>query len=89
MYGAEKNHDKFPDGGLEANIVLLGSFIGLIADFGIANALGAIESYIALHQLAGVPKSTLGWIFSLHLGFMYFFGVFLVNCLINLEQDLQ
>lgn len=76
MYGAEKNHDKFPDGGLEANIVLLGSFIGLIADFGIANALGAIESYIALHQLAGVPKSTLGWIFSLHLGFMYFFGVF-------------
>ncbi|RCK54515.1 putative transporter MCH4 [Candida viswanathii] len=76
MYGTETNHDKFPDGGLQANIVLFGSFIGLIADFGIANALGAIESYISLHQLAGVPKSTLGWIFSLHLGCMYFFGVF-------------
>ncbi|KAL6452154.1 MCH4 Probable transporter MCH4 [Candida maltosa Xu316] len=65
MYGTEQNIDTFPDGGTQANLVLLGSFIGLIADFGIANSLGAIES-----------KSTLGWVFSLHLGVMYFGGVF-------------
>ena len=70
---------QFPDGGTQANLVLLGSFIGLIADFGIANSLGAIESYVSSHQLKDISKSQVGWVFSLHLGCMYWFGVFLVS----------
>lgn len=76
MYGSEKDHSSFPDGGTQANLVLLGSFIGLIADFGIANSLGAIESYVSSHQLKDISKSQVGWVFSLHLGCMYWFGVF-------------
>ncbi|RLV95986.1 putative transporter MCH4 [Spathaspora sp. JA1] len=76
MYGSEANPHLFPDGGLEANLVLLGSFIGLIADFGIANSLGAIESYVSYHQLSKISKTDVSWVFSLHLGVMYFGGVF-------------
>lgn len=75
MYAAEKNPEKFPDGGLEAYLVLFGSFFGLIADFGIANSLGAIEAYVSTHQLKDTKRSNVSWVFSLHLGVMYFGGV--------------
>ncbi|CAI5756758.1 unnamed protein product [Candida verbasci] len=75
MYGSDLNTN-IPDGGLKAYLVLIGSFFGLIADFGIANSLGAIESYISDHQLNDISTNKVGWIFSLHLGIMYFGGVF-------------
>lgn len=76
MYGSEANPLAFPEGGKDANLVLLGSFLGLVADFGIPNSLGAIESYVSAHQLKDIPKSDVGWVFSLHLGVMYLGGVF-------------
>lgn len=76
MYGSEANPHEFPEGGKEANLVLLGSFLGLVADFGIPNALGAIESYVSSNQLKDVSKADVGWVFSLHLGVMYLGGYF-------------
>ncbi|GEQ70837.1 hypothetical protein JCM33374_g4517 [Metschnikowia sp. JCM 33374] len=76
MYSSEANPDSFPDGGLEAYLVLAGAFFGLIADFGIPNGMGAIEAYVSKNQLADYKPSTVSWIFSLHLGTMYFGGVF-------------
>lgn len=76
MFGSEKNPESFPDGGYQANIVLLGSFIGLIADFGIANSMGAIESYVSVNQLKNLKQTDVSWVFSLHFGVMYFGGVF-------------
>lgn len=76
MFSLEANPEAFPDGGLSAYLVLLGSFCGLIADFGIPNSMGAIETYVSTHQLSGENLSTVSWIFSLHLGVMYFCGVF-------------
>lgn len=75
MYASEANPDDFPDGGLAAYLVLFGSFMGLIADFGIANSLGAIQSYVTRHQLEHVSESTASWVFSMHLGVMYFGNV--------------
>lgn len=75
MYASEANPDDFPDGGLSAYLVLFGSFMGLIADFGIANSLGAIQSYVTSHQLENVSESTASWVFSMHLGVMYFGNV--------------
>lgn len=75
MYASEANPDNFPDGGLEAYLVLFGSFMGLIVDFGIGNSLGAIQSYVSSHQLENVPESTASWVFSIHLGVMYFGSV--------------
>lgn len=76
MYQSEKNPHDFPDGGKDAYITLLGSCIGLIIDFGIANSLGAIESYVTSHQLESVDDTSVSWVFTLHLGVMYFGGVF-------------
>lgn len=75
MYSSEIDPDRFPDGGTKAYIVLFGAFCGLIVDFGIPNGMGAIEAYILAHQLAEYKSSTVGWVFSLHLGLMYFGGV--------------
>ncbi|KAK6455820.1 monocarboxylate permease [Scheffersomyces xylosifermentans] len=76
MYKSEAHPEGFPDGGWRANLVLFGSFMGLIADFGIANSLGAIEAYVSTHQLKDVKQTNVSWVFSLHLGVMYFGGVF-------------
>lgn len=56
-------------------MTLLGSFMGLIIVFGIANSLGAIESYVSTHQLKNVKDTSVSWVFTLHLGVMYFGGV--------------
>lgn len=75
MYASEANPEDFPDGGIEAYLVLFGSFMGLIVDFGIGNSLGAIQSYVSSHQLENVPESTASWVFSIHMGVMYFGSV--------------
>lgn len=75
MYSVETDPDAFPDGGFDAYQVLLGSFCGLIVDFGIPNAMGAIQTYVSMHQLSEYKLSTITWIFSLHLGVMYLGGV--------------
>lgn len=79
MFSLEKNPEDFPDGGLNAYIVLFGCFCGLIADFGIPNSLGAIEAYVSNSQLSNVKQSTVSWVFSLHIGVMFFFVVFSGN----------
>ncbi|SMN22460.1 similar to Saccharomyces cerevisiae YOL119C MCH4 Protein with similarity to mammalian monocarboxylate permeases [Maudiozyma saulgeensis] len=63
----DENGRTYPEGGLDAWLVVLGSFVGLIPIFGMVNSLGAIESYVSKHQLAGVAQSTISWIFSLYL----------------------
>ncbi|KAI3406763.2 hypothetical protein KGF56_000368 [Candida oxycetoniae] len=76
MYGSENDPDNFPEGGKDAYLVMLGSFIGLIADFGIPNSLGAIESYISKNQLKDISNAQVGWVFSLNLSVMWLGGVF-------------
>lgn len=75
MYKNEENQEQFPDGGKEAYMVLFGSFFGLIVDFGIANSMGALESYVSTHQLQDIESSRVSWVFSIHLGVMYLGGI--------------
>ncbi|KAH3660006.1 hypothetical protein OGAPHI_007211 [Ogataea philodendri] len=60
-----------PDGGKRAYMVLAGSFIGLLVDFGLVNAVGSIQSYLALHQLADVSSASSSLIFSFFLTMVY------------------
>lgn len=55
----------YPEGGLEAWIVVFGCFSGLIACFGLLNSTGIMENYLENHQLQNESTSTIGWIFSL------------------------
>jgi hypothetical protein len=63
----------YPEGGLEAWLVVFGCFCGQLSVYGIVNTSGVYESYFAANQLANYDSSSIGWIFSLYL-FIVFFG---------------
>lgn len=73
---AIKSPTNFPDGGWKAYSVVLGSHIGLIINFGILNAIGAVQAYIASHQLAGENVSDISWVFSIYMCLPFLLGVF-------------
>ncbi|KAI0136127.1 MFS general substrate transporter [Hypoxylon sp. NC0597] len=65
----------FPEGGLKAWLVVFGSFCAMISVYGIINSAAVFESYFSTHQLAGYDSSTIGWIFSVYLFIVFFFGI--------------
>ncbi|KAJ5788759.1 hypothetical protein N7457_003749 [Penicillium paradoxum] len=54
--------DTFPDGGLPSWCVVAGSFLLLMATFGVINTTGILQNYFASHQLASYSPSAVGWI---------------------------
>ncbi|ABN65215.2 monocarboxylate permease homolog [Scheffersomyces stipitis CBS 6054] len=65
----------YPDGGWRAYGVVLGSFLGLTVSFGLINSVGAIQAYIATHQLVNEATSTISWIFSIYLTIAFGVGI--------------
>ncbi len=65
----------FPEGGLEAWLVVLGAFCAMLSLFGLINSAAVFESYFASHQLADRTASEIGWIFSLYLFIVFFVGI--------------
>lgn len=70
------NPADFPDGGLEAWLVVLGSFCCLFVSFGWINCIGVFQDYYQEHLLTGYSSSTISWIPSLELFMMFFGGPF-------------
>lgn len=68
--------EDYPDGGIQAYLVLLGSFLGLTANFGCTNSVGAIQTYLANHQLADESASVISWIFSIYQALALTFTIF-------------
>ena len=56
----------YPEGGLRAWSVVVGSFSGMLASFGLMNTIGTFQAYLSTHQLAHYSEGTIGWIFSLY-----------------------
>ena len=67
--------DTFPEGGLEAWLVVFGSFCAMLSVYGLINSAAVFESYFSEHQLAGQSPSTVGWIFSVYLFVVFFAGI--------------
>ena len=63
----------YPEGGLRANLVVLGAFCAMLSCFGLMNTIGTLQTYLSTHQLASYSPSAIGWIFSIYI-FMAFFG---------------
>ncbi|KAF1985567.1 MFS general substrate transporter [Aulographum hederae CBS 113979] len=68
----------YPEGGLRAWLVVLGSFCAMLAAFGIMNTIGVFQSHLATHQLSHYSESTIGWLFSLYV-FISFAGGLLIG----------
>lgn len=65
----------YPEGGLGAWSVVLGSFMGLVASLGMMNTVGVYHSYISEHQLSGYSESSISWIFSMYVFLSFFCGL--------------
>lgn len=69
------NEVTYPEGGLGAWSVVLGSFMGLVASLGMMNSVGIYHAYIAEHQLANYSESSVSWIFSMYVFLSFFCGL--------------
>jgi MFS family permease len=55
----------YPEGGLQAWLVVFGGWCGMFCSLGFANTLATLQAYISQHQLASYSSSQIGWIFSI------------------------
>jgi len=69
-----ENGHEYPEGGLKANLTVLGAALALFCTFGQMNAFGTFQAWYATHQLEHMPASTISWIGSLQL-WIFFFAV--------------
>ncbi|KAF2259804.1 MFS monocarboxylate transporter-like protein [Lojkania enalia] len=65
----------YPEGGLQAWLVVLGSFSGTVVAFGMMNTIGIFHQYISEHQLKDYNESTIGWIFGVYVFLSFFCGI--------------
>ncbi|KAL4866253.1 hypothetical protein BDV12DRAFT_173134 [Aspergillus spectabilis] len=56
------DNDEFPDGGVRSWLVVLGSFLLLMASYGLMNSVGVLQTYLESHQLQGYSSRDVGWI---------------------------
>jgi hypothetical protein len=64
--------EKFPEGGLQAWLVVLGAWCAMIPSMGLLNTIGVLHAWTAEHQLAAYSPSSVGWIFGVYSFFLYF-----------------
>lgn len=66
---------EFPEGGLQAWLVVFGSFCAMLSVFGLINTAAVFESYLSTNQLSEYSSDEIGWIFSLYLFVVFFVGI--------------
>ncbi|KAJ3970381.1 major facilitator superfamily domain-containing protein [Lentinula raphanica] len=67
---------EFPDGGLRAWLVVLGTFFSAFASFGYVNAWGVFQAYYGETILREYSPSTIAWIGSIQYALILFSAVF-------------
>ncbi len=68
----------YPEGDLHAWLVVLASFSGMVASFGLINTVGTFQGYLSTHQPASYSPSSVGWIFGMYVSLRFFCGVQIV-----------
>ena len=69
--------DGYPEGGLKAWLVVLGSWLALFSALGLMNTLATFQAYVSTHQLQGHGEGQIGWIFSLYTFLTFFCGIYI------------
>ena len=65
----------YPEGGLDAYLVVLGSFSALFGTLGMLNTIGTFQAYLATHQLKEHSFGSIGWIFSVYVFLTFLCGI--------------
>ncbi|KAK7453405.1 hypothetical protein VKT23_011670 [Stygiomarasmius scandens] len=55
-------------------LTVFGAFLSLLCTFGQMNSFGTFQTWYSIHQLDGLPSSTISWIGSLQLWVFFFSG---------------
>ena len=71
--GGDDDND-YPEGGLEAWLVVLGAWCAMVPTTGMINTFGVLQAWVARHELVSYSESSIGWIFSIHAFIVYFAG---------------
>jgi MFS family permease len=69
------NEQTFPEGGLQAWLVVAGSFCVIAGSFGFQSSIGIFQSYWRTHQLSSYSSSEVGWISAVNIFLTLFLGV--------------
>lgn len=70
-----RNDYTFPEGGLRAWLVILGSFFTIMGTFGLISSVGLFQSYWSTHQLHAYTSRDIGWISAVNVFLNLFLGV--------------
>ena len=73
--GASEEEITYPEGGLQAWLVVFGAFCGMVACAGFMNTIGVFHAHLSNNQLRGYGESTIGWIFSVFTFLAFFLGI--------------
>ncbi|GAB7364639.1 hypothetical protein MBLNU230_g5442t1 [Neophaeotheca triangularis] len=71
----DKTEVTYPEGGLQAWLVVFGSFSGMTACFGYMNTIGIFQAYLSSNQLSNFSEGEIGWVFSVYIFLSFFCGV--------------
>ncbi|RDA89406.1 hypothetical protein CP532_6214 [Ophiocordyceps camponoti-leonardi (nom. inval.)] len=69
--------ETYPEGGLRAWLVVLGSWFAMVSSMGLMNTVGIFQAYTLRHQLRHHSEGTVGWIFSTYTFLSFFCGVYI------------
>lgn len=69
--------EHYPEGGLEAWLVVLGAWCGLLASLGLMNSIATLQTYIATHQLSGYDEGIISWVFSMYTALCFLCGIYI------------
>ena len=69
--------ETYPEGGLQAWLVVFGAWLALVSSFGVMNTVAVFQEYVAAHQLAGYNSGAIGWIFSIYMFCVCFLGLYI------------
>lgn len=69
--------ESYPEGGLRAWLVVLGTWLALLSSLGLMNTLGTFQTYLTETQLKDYDEGTVGWIFSMYTFVVFFGGLFI------------
>ncbi|OJJ98863.1 hypothetical protein ASPACDRAFT_121602 [Aspergillus aculeatus ATCC 16872] len=70
----DASDEAYPEGGLRAWLVVLGSWCAMVPSMGLLNTISVLHAWTSTHQLSNYSESSVGWIFGVFSFFLYFAG---------------
>jgi MFS family permease len=65
----------YPEGGIAAWTVALGSWCAMTSGLGLINSVGVLEAYVSTTLLTNTSTNSTGWIFGIYVFVSYFCGI--------------